>query len=141
MKKKFMYSFLSLVGVVVLCFITMAPIQNGNLSSKVITIFSTTVVTGTSTITSNWFPIEDSQYFGYGLSQTGTTPSITVTYDQSFDGTNVIGTVGTITTSYASTTVPIGGSISPPVAPLIRFNVIGQAGNGTSTPTLRFMRQ
>lgn len=140
--KKMASALLGLLGITAFCFLTMAPTQNGTVLSKTSTLFNASVINGAVTITSAVVPIDDSQYFGIEYFQTGSGPSITLVYDESYDNVNWIATVGTIVTGYSATATPAGQSIQLPVAPLIRFRAIGGGGNGADTAfTLKFMRQ
>ena len=121
-------------------FFTTAPMTSGTLSSKTFKIFDAVLITTTGSSTSSTYTLEDSKYLGLGYIQTGNNPSINLTYDQSFDGINWITNVGTVTSAFTSTSAS-GGSLSVPVAPLIRFKVTGTGANGTSTFTCWGMKQ
>lgn len=110
-----------------------APTRDGNIQMREILLFNNETINATATVASPWIDIRYSQFFGIGYkaASAGGTADIKIEYNYSYDGTNVYGT--TTVTASQTNEIHNGLSLTPVVAPFVKFRVTGNAANPADT--------
>ena len=111
----------------------------------------TLLVTGTSTVYSLAFSVQDSEHFGIAYKVIGSAPSVTLQVEESWmlpptEGSSdsnwtVPSEIPTIATSFSTNNTWTLQSLSPVVAPFARIKIVGTGGNSASQMSLKILKK